>query len=424
MKQNYKIKIGNTGLSEEAIDRHKNFESVLQRYNSITYPLNKKPLYKNPKTFLGVVIVILLGILVFRAIEEEKSGLTQSGNDTEVVDPSQIPDATPLLPAFNGSPFTFEINPNKPQTVETPDGIKLMIPAFAFGGENEVGGESLANVNLTVVPVTDPAAIAAMGIPTNFNGPAGPQQHEFIAVLDIRADQNGQPLSLAEGKVIQIEWPEKAEKRDGEELFFYDATQKQWLRTGNIEYENRTVEIEETNLPMSDGMEVIEFDNEEQIGDSTWVSEELKSRKSDMEKQIRTETLLIRKFSVDKLGIWDFAVPYKFSDKKSASVKFMDNDRNPIPLSNVYMLSEGMNTVFSFWSLNKENTFDIEWDGSRRNLLVGVNDAGQLVLVDGKAFEKIESGSDVQEVQMRIHPEEIKTLETLKSVLRFSGAES
>ena len=56
--------------SDEAINKHKDFNSLQVRYNDLTKK-SKVPLYKNRKMFLFLVIVALAAWLISEAMEED-----------------------------------------------------------------------------------------------------------------------------------------------------------------------------------------------------------------------------------------------------------------------------------------------------------------------------------------------------------------
>lgn len=72
MSNKYKIKIGETKVPEKVIEKHKNFSEVMTSYQQITRPWYKIPLYKNPKAFLGLVMIVALAFLVYEAVTEEE----------------------------------------------------------------------------------------------------------------------------------------------------------------------------------------------------------------------------------------------------------------------------------------------------------------------------------------------------------------
>ena len=71
----YKINSENTSdrkPSEDKILKYKNFKVVMEDYQKMTRP--PKPLYKNPKAFIALVLIALLAWLVSSEFQEKKEG--------------------------------------------------------------------------------------------------------------------------------------------------------------------------------------------------------------------------------------------------------------------------------------------------------------------------------------------------------------
>jgi len=51
-------------LSDQQIDKHKNFKRLIHEYQITTTPLYKTPLYKNKRAFLVILLLILLVYII------------------------------------------------------------------------------------------------------------------------------------------------------------------------------------------------------------------------------------------------------------------------------------------------------------------------------------------------------------------------
>jgi hypothetical protein len=51
-------------LSDQQIDKHKNFKRLIHEYQIATTPLYKTPLYKNKRAFLVILLLILLVYII------------------------------------------------------------------------------------------------------------------------------------------------------------------------------------------------------------------------------------------------------------------------------------------------------------------------------------------------------------------------
>lgn len=65
MNTRYRIsREGQQQLSDAEIAKHKDARRLIYNYHRATRPLYKKPLYKDPRTFIALVIIVLLAILM------------------------------------------------------------------------------------------------------------------------------------------------------------------------------------------------------------------------------------------------------------------------------------------------------------------------------------------------------------------------
>lgn len=72
-KINLKFKSDNPPLSDDQIDKHKNFTKLMHEYQRGTTPLYKTPLYKNKKVFLVLLLILLVLFVIIEVIEKEEA---------------------------------------------------------------------------------------------------------------------------------------------------------------------------------------------------------------------------------------------------------------------------------------------------------------------------------------------------------------
>lgn len=60
----YKFRIDQPEPPEENINRHKDFKRLHGNYERMTKPLYKTPLYKNPRVFLIIVLILIIAWLI------------------------------------------------------------------------------------------------------------------------------------------------------------------------------------------------------------------------------------------------------------------------------------------------------------------------------------------------------------------------
>ncbi len=86
----YKFHIDPKEPSEEQVNRHKDFSKLVYSYQKMTRPLYKKPLYKNKRAFLVLLLILLLVYLAIEFAEHERSGQDkQPKNNKEQVRPEK-----------------------------------------------------------------------------------------------------------------------------------------------------------------------------------------------------------------------------------------------------------------------------------------------------------------------------------------------
>lgn len=64
-------------LSEEEIHKYKDFGKLVYNYQKAAKPIYKKPLYKDPKTFIILVIIALLTYLIVEYGDKSENDVKQ-----------------------------------------------------------------------------------------------------------------------------------------------------------------------------------------------------------------------------------------------------------------------------------------------------------------------------------------------------------
>jgi hypothetical protein len=72
MSRRYRISPqGPPPLTDAEIAKHKDARRLIYNYHRATKPLYKRPLYKDPKAFVALLIIVLLAILLAEAVEQD-----------------------------------------------------------------------------------------------------------------------------------------------------------------------------------------------------------------------------------------------------------------------------------------------------------------------------------------------------------------
>ena len=58
--------------ADDDISKYKDFGKLIHNYQRATKPLYEKPLYKQPKTFIFLVMIVLLALLIAHLAEKEE----------------------------------------------------------------------------------------------------------------------------------------------------------------------------------------------------------------------------------------------------------------------------------------------------------------------------------------------------------------
>lgn len=71
MRHRYRISPeGRPPLSDAEVARHADAERLLYNYHKAVKPLYDRPLYKDPRTFIALLILVLLAILISEVVDD------------------------------------------------------------------------------------------------------------------------------------------------------------------------------------------------------------------------------------------------------------------------------------------------------------------------------------------------------------------
>lgn len=218
--KNYDIRIGKVVPSTESVERYKNFNSVLMDYKQVARDIHKKPLYKNPKMFMGLMLVLVIAYLVFEAVDEE-----------DAMREKFVPlDGSILTPHVAEADLPYEsimVSADTARLYMTETGIAFDVPADAFKGMSvdEVDGE----VELRYRVFRNPAHLMQAGINMNYPRPDSMDQMlESTGMIQVYAVQENEMLSIAKGKRIGIALRASGANTAGVKLFKVNLAEHRW----------------------------------------------------------------------------------------------------------------------------------------------------------------------------------------------------
>ncbi|HQW40971.1 MAG: hypothetical protein KBA60_08380 [Flavobacteriales bacterium] len=74
MKHRYQIsKEGRKELTDAEITKYRDPKKLLYNYQRAKLLLHKKPLYKDPKSFLVLILIVALAIFIAEVVEKDRS---------------------------------------------------------------------------------------------------------------------------------------------------------------------------------------------------------------------------------------------------------------------------------------------------------------------------------------------------------------
>lgn len=72
MKKYTRKKGSKPSLSEAEIAQLRNFDALKTNYQRAVHDIHRKPVYKNPKFFFGLLMIILIAYILFEIADKEK----------------------------------------------------------------------------------------------------------------------------------------------------------------------------------------------------------------------------------------------------------------------------------------------------------------------------------------------------------------
>lgn len=80
----YRFRIDKPEPTDEHINRHKDFARLQANYQRMTKPIYKTPLYKNPKVFLVLLLILVMAYIIAEFTLEHSRDNKKPGKDDSV----------------------------------------------------------------------------------------------------------------------------------------------------------------------------------------------------------------------------------------------------------------------------------------------------------------------------------------------------
>jgi hypothetical protein len=214
-----KINKNREPITSEEINQNKNFKSVLNSY----YKFPKKPLYKSPKLFGAVMIIIALAVLV---VIENINDREDKRNDVQHENC-----ISPPVPSKDIEDSVYIIDPQNADTLVHPSGTRICIPADAF--VDSTGKIITSEVKLTYREFRNQSEAFLSGIPMRYDSANTTTIFTTAGMFQINAWSNQKQLTLQKNKSIQVLMSSDYNDRIGFNSYNFDEQNNKWSFTGN-----------------------------------------------------------------------------------------------------------------------------------------------------------------------------------------------
>ncbi|MEM0997276.1 MAG: hypothetical protein AAGN35_09365 [Bacteroidota bacterium] len=415
MKHKYNIRVDGSKPTDEQIDGHKNFDRILADYHNLTQPIYRRPLYKNPRAFVGLVLIFVIGYLVFQAVEEEAENIALQELPVEIRDAEQRSFLTPPLSGLSVDRAEYllaEAGDADPFTLKLTGIGELSVPRAAFITK---AGQPvpLREVVLRVRNLEDPLKMIAAGVPMYTFEAEDQYLLESTVLLDLKAFRGNEPLLLADGMRLTLRLPHRNEAPDRDlQLFRLDTAARHWQRLSpgyEIRREPHPAHDLQAHRPAeNDGFDLVEFDEN---GDPIAQNENVQS-------DSLAETLGYRpELQLRELGLISLNRKLRPQIETTFSVRLVDDRGEPIAVYALYKLMEGVNSVAYFWPKDKNLTYELRYLPGVNQTVFGFDAAGHLLTVSGRALENLDADAEFNSVPVERSSTPVQSIDELKQLL-------
>ncbi len=332
MKHDYKFRVDEPQLSDEQIERHRNFDGLLADYSRLTQPIYRKPLYKNPRAFLGLVLILVIGYLVFEAVEEEEKAARLAESPIEVREAPQRaflePASAELVPVVR----ELTVQAFQDTQLPLPSGARLVLtfPSAA---------DTTYPTDVRITELTDPIDMVLAGIPLlSQDGPQIVPRH----LVHIETADN-----FPGDAVFQVEFPPVSNRPEQTSvLYVLDTATRTWNPSSDgLEVDQRTVPGNTASL--NDGFEVVEYNE-----DGSVAVENIEA----VEENGRTEWVRSYQASPGQWLLCGNAIRIPEADRQ---IQLVDGADQPAELYALYQLTEDRTSVRVYWPEDGEFYFTV-----------------------------------------------------------------
>ena len=227
MKKKFDIRLNPQKPSREDVERHKNFESLMQNFKHVP---TKPALPSLGKVLIGTAATaaIVAGVLLYQAWQK-----TNSYEAREDAYFASLDFVNPPLEDIAPEYANFRVVASKGGVFEYPSGSRLTVPPAAFVYEN--GQPVSGDFDLQYREMNDVIDIFLAGIPMEYDSAGGEYYLESGGMIEIKAEQKGRQLELAPGKHINVEMLSVVNSSapdvipSGYNIYYLDQQARRWV---------------------------------------------------------------------------------------------------------------------------------------------------------------------------------------------------
>lgn len=371
MKHNYNIKVDPPMPSEEQIAKHKDFDAVLKRYEQVVPQLHRKPLYKNPKAFLGLTLAGVIGFLVFQAVREEEKGLVPEKPAIDMPAPPSLPfmeakDRAFLkapVPAAAPSAHRLSLAADQPALMRLADGSTIEVPKDAF--ETLEGRPVTGDVEVAVRVLRDPLDHVLAGVPLQDHAEKAFRSH---GTVEVSASQGGQPLRLRPGSKVRIQL-QVPQGTSSSQLMHLDTENYLWTAVPGTAL--KTVAQPAAAPSLNDGFGVVEFGTDGKP-----------VRKQAVEQGNDATRRFVQVLEVATLGHFSLSSGLATATDQQASVRIADPQGQPLQVTTLHRIARGGGNdvdVVSFFPQSSEFDYTLAWSSAQAAVFFGFLPDGRVL---------------------------------------------
>ncbi len=254
MDNNYNFKINQPPLKKADIEKHKDFDALLQRMEAPPPP--KKELSvaskRSPYYWIaGIAATLLIGIIAFGDLFDNG----QNGADGQQITSAYLaaqPYVNPPIESLVQKGETITVNANEGGVYEFVSGSKMVVPRSAFA--NAYGALIEGEVDIHFKEYHDFVDFFLSGIPMEIDVDGKAGVLESAGMVEVYATQDGERLQMIPEKPIEIELISRiafaGDTPPAFNIYYLDETKRAWKLEGKdqIELAPETPESEEATF--------------------------------------------------------------------------------------------------------------------------------------------------------------------------------